>query len=249
MKPILAAIVAAALLQGCVVSQSKDGVSFGFIDPGMTVAEFDSANGKTRLRRHLDGSYGLRFSERLTQYNMGSYDDVRVVARHDTGGRTGVLFERRRSNCTDYELVTITPGQVGRNSIGAGCNVPVEAAVIDGVLVMREARDERARFWVWSANGLTTGREAAAPPPARERPRAATTTKPKPQAPKPRGTQPAKPAVAQKSRTPKHRPTAAAATPASRTSSSSTASRITLPSGSIQTTPVEPVRVVLQKGG
>lgn len=248
MKPLLVAVLAAALLQGCVVSQTKSGeVSFGFIDPGTTVAEFNSANGKTRLRRHLDGSYGLRFSEKLTQYNMGSFDDVRVAARHDAGGRTAVLLERRRRGCTDYELITITSGQVGRNSIGSGCSMRVESAVIDGQLVMREAIDDRARFWIWSAGGLATGREEAAPPPVRERSRPATAKTPPP---KPRPAAPAassaKPAAAKKPQGTAARKPAATA---SRASATTPASRVTLPSGSIRTTPVEPVRVVLQKGG
>lgn len=78
MKPLLVAPLARPSLQGCVVSQSASTVSY--IGPGKTVAEFDSPNGNSRLRRHLDGSFGLRLSDQRTQYA----EPFRVVLQEGT---------------------------------------------------------------------------------------------------------------------------------------------------------------------
>ena len=171
MKRLLTTLLVTALLTGCVVTQTRDGrYQFGFVEPGHTVAEFPSTGGPSRLRRHLDGTYGLYFPQHLSQYRIGKYDAINLVAHHTDRDKTAALVERRRGNCVNYELITITGDQVGRNNIRSGCQSRLDAAVVDGKLVMRERVDERARLWVWSHDGLRTAREAApqrvvAPPP------------------------------------------------------------------------------------
>ena len=257
MKALIVPLLAALLSTGCVVSQTRSGVSFGFMDPGTTIAEFQSANGKARLRRHLDGGFSLRFPDKLSQYQMGSFDDVRLVTRHEAGGRTAVLFERRRGDCIDYELVTIANDEVGRNDIGSGCNRPLDAGVVDGLLVIREVTDSPARFWIWSAAGLSTGRESRIATPRNESVdrRRSTQAPSRPSSkgvPSPARTSTATPTKSRNSGVPKR----TASTPASRSpqtsarpASRATGSRITLPSGSLRTEVVKPVKVVLERGG
>lgn len=229
-KWLLAGLLVAPVLAGCVVSQTRSGqINFGFMDPGTTVAQFQSANGAVRLRKHFDGTWGLRFSDKLTVYKIGKADDIRLLSEHTVGGKTAALLQRRRGNCTDYELLTITDGAVGRNAIQPGCQTPIEHGVVDGKLVVREAVGERPRFWVWSNQGLQRGREASRP-----RQAAKPAPRPAPKQPETRTT-PAAPA----------RPTAARPAPRA----AAPAPRVVLPSGSIQTETVAPTRVVLEREG
>lgn len=226
------------VLGGCVVTQSRNGdFNFGFIEPGTTVAQFQTANGATRLRRHHDGKWSLRFSDKLTVYNMGAYDDVQVVKTHTTGGRSGVLLQRRRNGCTDYELLTVAGGnQVGRNAIHTGCGTRLQAAVVDDRLLVREQVDERAQFWIWGPDGVRYGRE---PAPQRASARPATPTR---QA-APASRQAASPARAGSSANAGR--ASAARTPA-RPAPATPALR--MPSGTVQTDVLTPTRVVLEKG-
>lgn len=224
-----AGLAASALLTGCVVTQNRSGeYSFGFIEPGATVAQFQSANGATRLRRHhLDGNWSLRFSDKLTVYNMGAFDNVRVVSTHTTGNRTAVLLERTRRGCTDHELLTIANNRVDRNAIRTGCNTPLQAAVIDDRMVIRETSGQRPQFWIWGTDGVRRGRE---PAPQRAAARPAPAPAPAPVAaprPGPSSSPAPRPQVAQ-------RPQPAPA--------------VVMPSGSIETEVLTPTRVVLEHG-
>ena len=233
MKRLFIGLVVAALLTGCVVTQSRDGrYQFGFVDPGHTVAEFPSAGGPSRLRRHLDGTYGLYFPQQLSQYRIGKYDDIKLVAHHTDGGKTAALVERRRGSCVDYELITITRDRVGKNAIRTGCQGRLDAAVVDGTLVMRERVDERARLWMWSHDGIRTARE---PAPQRVA------------APSPRPSQAPAPRTAS---TPAPRSTPRAASAPAATPPRAAPAPIRLPpAGSISREAEQPVTVVLDRGG
>lgn len=236
MRRLCAALLVAAALSGCVVTQTRDGqYQFGIVELGHTVAEFQSTGGPTRLRRHVDGSYGLYFPRQLSQYRIGKYDSISLVAQHTDGDRTAALLERTRGNCVDYELVTITRDKVGRNSIRSGCQSRLDAAVVDGKLVMRERVDERARLWVWSQDGIRTGREAAPKP-------VAAPSRPAPAAP--RRTTASQPAPARQST-----PARAAAAPRSTARPAAPAEIRLPPAGSISREAEQPVTVVLERGG
>lgn len=233
MKRLFTVLVIASLLTGCVVTQSRDGrYQVGFIDPGHTVAEFQSAGGPSRLRRHLDGTYGLYFPQQLSQYRIGKYDAISLVAHHTDGDRTAALLERQRGNCTDYELITITRNQVGKHSIRPGCQSRLDAAVVEGKLVMRERVDERARLWVWSQDGLRNGREPA--------PQRVAAPSPRPsQAPARRTT------ASTAAPRPSPRPTS---TPTANTSPAPSPIRLP-PAGSISRDAEQPVTVILDRDG
>src|SRR5690606_26953677 len=106
----------------------------------------------------------------------------------------------------------------------------IEHGVVDGKLVVREAVGERPRFWVWSTQGLQSGREAS-----RSRQLASPAARPAGKQAETRSAQaaPARPAADR----PAPRPAAAPAP------------RVVLPSGSIQTETVAPTRVVLEREG
>lgn len=238
MKQLLVPLLAAAVLTGCVVTQTRDGqYQFGIVELGQTVAEFQSAGGPTRLRRHVDGSYGLYFPRQFSQYRIGKYDSISLVAQHTDGDKTAALLERTRGSCVDYELVTITRDQVGKNSIRSGCQSRLDAAVVDGKLVMRERVDDRARLWMWSQDGIRTGREPAPQP-------IAAPSRPTPAAP--RRTAVPHPAPARQP------PPARAAAPTRTSASSRPAAPAEIrlpPAGSISREAEQPVTVVLERGG
>lgn len=232
----LATLLIAALLTGCVVTQSRDGrYQFGFVEPGQTVAEFPSAGGPSRLRRHFDGTYGLYFPQQLSQYRIGKYDDIQLVAHHTDGGKTAALVERRRGNCVDYELITITRDRVGKNAIRSGCQSRLDAAVVDGKLVMRERVDARARLWVWSHDGIRTAREPAPQ-------RVATPAQRPSQSPSQR--------TARSAPAPAPRPsTRAASAPAAAPPRAAPAAIRLPPAGSISREAEQPVTVILDRDG
>lgn len=229
-------LIAATLvpaLTGCVVSQTRGGqYQFGFIDPGTTVAHFHSSNGAVRLRRHLDGTWGLRFSDKLTVYKMGAFDGIRLMETNTVGGQTAALFERRRNGCVDYELLTITDGNVDKYPIRPGCNSKVEAGLAGDRMVIREDVIGPARFWIWSPLGVERGRErpAATTRPGGYRPIGATPP------PRPSTARVSHPPSAAPVRAPQ-RPPEAPVTP------------ITVPAGAIETEVIQPTRVVLVRDG
>lgn len=237
-------LLAAALvpaLAACTVSQTRSGqIQVGVIDFGSTVAQFQTANGSARIRKHVDGTWGLRFSDKLNQYKMGRFDDVRLIESHQAPGKTAALLEFRQHNgCTFYELLTITNNNVDRHTLRPGCNVGVEVGLQGDRMIVREAVEGLARFWIWSPNGVVHGREkpaartiATVPPPA-QAPRPA----PRQQAPQPRTAAQARP-VAQAR---KPAPAAAPAPARNRT--------VVMPTGSIRTDPIQPTTVVLVRGG
>lgn len=237
MRLIASCVLAACLLSGCVVTQTRDGnYNFGFVDVGQTTAEFPSASGPARVRRHMDGTYGLYFPSRMSQYRMGQFDHVTLVAHHSDGDRTAALLERRRGTCVSYELVTITANQVGRNPISTGCQTRLDAGVVDGRLVMRERVESSARLWVWSRDGMRSGREAPVP---------VATTPPPASRMSPRASTPA-PARQTASTLPASRQVAS--TPARSTTSERAPPQLQLPpAGSISRTPEPMVTVVLDK--
>ncbi|MGH8463072.1 MAG: hypothetical protein ACRER5_02930 [Pseudomonas sp.] len=242
MKSTTTMLLAAALLPaltGCVVSQTRSGeYQFGFIDPGTTVAQFDSANGAVRLRRHLDGTYGLRFSDKLTVYKMGAYDNIRLMQTHTVGGQTAALFERRRRDCVDYELLTITNGNVDKYSIRPGCDSGVEVGVAGERMIIREDTDGLARFWIWGTGGVERGRER---PTARTRSNNYGPLNPAPRAPAPRAPAPRASARVTSPTTGMPAPRRAPARASTRA--------IIMPTGSVETDVIQPTRVVLVRDG
>lgn len=226
---LTAALVSA--LAGCTVTQTRSGqFQVGFIELGTTTARFASANGATRIRKHVDGTWGLRFSDKLTAYNIGKFDDVRLVQTHSTPGKTAALLELRKGGCVDYELLTITNNNVDRHSIRpGGCNLGVEVGIEGDRMVMREATDGLAQFWIWSPSGVVRGRE---------RPASRTVSTPPPvQAPRtaqrPQSTPSARPRAQASGRAPTPRP-------------APTGTRaVIMPTGPVQTDPIQPTRVVL----
>lgn len=227
---MLCALVTAAVLSGCVVSQTRNGsYQFGFIDPGTSVAEFQTANGKARLRRHMDGTWGVRFPDTLSVYRMGRHDQVSLVRTLTVGGTTAALFERRNRQCVDFELLTITRGNVARNLIQPGCGQPVSVNVENDQLVLRTV-EQRPMVWAWSPEGLKRGRLQAPP----QAPASRTAS------PAPRRSTPAPPVQ------PRPRPSAPSPRPTSPPARVSDA--VAIPSGSIDVVKLPPTRVTLEKG-
>lgn len=229
---LLAALVPA--LAACTVSQTRSGqYQLGFIEVGATVAQFQTANGAARIRKHTDGTWSLRFSDKLTQYRMGRFDDVRMIQSRQTPGKTAALLEFRQDGCTFYELLTITNNNVDRHTLRPGCNARVEVGIEGDRMIVREAVDGLARFWIWSPTGVVHGRERPAA-------RAIVTAPPPAQAPRPVPRQHAP----QPRQTPQSRKPAPSATPASARSRV-----VVMPTGSVPTDPIQPTRVVLVRSG
>lgn len=241
MRLITPCVLAACLLSGCVVTQTRDGnYNFGFVDLGQTTAEFPSASGPARLRRHADGTYGLYFPSRMSQYRMGRFDHVTLVAHHSDGDRTAALLERRQGNCVNYELVTITANQVGRNPISTSCQTRLDAGVVEGRLVMRERVDSRARLWVWSRDGVRSGREAPVPVPVTAPPPPASRTAQRAATPAPARQTASAPAAPSRQ--------VATSTPARSATSERSPPQLQLPpAGSISRTPEPMVTIVLDR--
>ncbi len=236
-------LLAAALvpaLAACTMSQTRNGVDFGWLEPGITVEQFKTANGSARIRKHLDGTWGLYFGNKLAQYKMGRFANVRLIESHEAPGKTAALLEfRQNDGCTSYELLTITNNNVGRHTLRPGCNVGVEVGLQGDQMIVREAVEGLARFWIWSPQGVVQGREkpaartiATVPPPA-QAPRPAA----RQQVPQPRTAAPAR-TVAQPR---KPAPAAAPAPTRNRT--------VVLPTGPIRTDPIQPTTVILDRRG
>lgn len=234
MKRKLNWLLSAALvpaLAACSFSQTRDGrYVVTPIPVGSTAAQFNSANGATRIRKHIDGTWGLRFSDKLTNYNMGRFDNVRLVQTHNTPGNTAALLEFHQRGCTFYELLTITNGNVDRHTLRPGCDVRVEVGLDGDRMIVREATDGLARFWIWSPTGVVQGRERPAARAIATVPSPAQTPRP---APRQRAPQPRQAAQARKP--------AAPAPARSRV--------VVMPTGPVATDPIQPTRVVLVREG
>ncbi|MEK0265377.1 hypothetical protein QT383_02950 [Stenotrophomonas rhizophila] len=145
------------------------------------------------------------------------------------GGTTAALFERRNRQCVDFELLTITRGNVARNLIQPGCGQPVSVNVENDQLVLRTV-EQRPMVWAWSPEGLKRGRLQAPPSGARtpyRQPGAAAVHPAPPVQPRPRPSAPSP------------RPTS----PPARVSDA-----VAIPSGSIDVVKLPPTRVTLEKG-
>ena len=158
----LAGAFALLALTGCVVHQTRSGqFEFGFIEPGATISQFQSANGLVRFRRHFDGAYSLRFSDKLTVYNLPRANSWRVVEVLNVPGKTAVLLESQRRNCRDYEMLTITNGHVEKHGLG-GCTTQMRDVSIRGdqlIVSEPDLGNNLRTYWVWSPRGVKRDKE------------------------------------------------------------------------------------------
>lgn len=159
---LLVGVSALLALTGCVVHQTRSGdFQFGFIEPGSTISQFQSANGLVRVRRHFDGNHSIRFSDRLTVYNLPRANSWRVVEVLNVPGKTAVLLQGQKNNCSDYELLTITNGNVEKSSIGGCARQPMDVSIRGDQLVVSEPDlgNNLRTYWVWSPTGIKRDKE------------------------------------------------------------------------------------------
>lgn len=235
--------VACLLLASCVATKTRTGYSFG-IDAdhllGSRLAEFQTAKGRTLLRRNVDGSYALRFAQRLQVYRIGQYDAATLVAVAGDDTLTGVLLQLRQGNCTTYELLNVRRGEVEKQVIRPGCAMPVTWRSEQGRLAIRQDVPQQAEYWIWQSGELRHGREppsraVAAPRSGRPTPVRATPTR--------RSTVRAGTAAAQSRAAPRTTSHATSASKPSRPDSG-----LVIPAGNVQTERITPTKVVLQDG-
>jgi hypothetical protein len=244
----------------------KNAYSFGLDADavlGKSLAEFQTPKGKAVLRRNLDGSFAIRFGQRLQVYDIGKFDDVRLIATAGDETLTGALLQQTINGCTTYEFLNIRSSSMERVPIRPGCKTDVFVAKPDAThLILTQDVPSRAQFWTWENGTLAHGQQPAiasvSASPATTRASAPTPIPAPPQpvpAPSPASTPNGSPAPRQTETLPTTSATDAIASdsrPARRQPSSSAPqvkmdnAGITIPTGSIATEPMKPVTVVLR---